>query len=1509
MARSEEIAKLTASLSLDNQSFIKELSNIKKQSRNLSKDFDVATKSIENAENKMEAYATALNKGEKAIESNSKKLEMQTKQYDDLFKKVEKQVKAYEELKNELNDAETALSKINKTSNLEAYSKQEKAVNDLRKALENKGELIQKNSHKLQQYSTDIDKTTNDMKKLENSMNDIKSSMASIDGDNPLEELSNSSDEANSTISDVVSSLVELTGVSKITAAAIATVFTKGAISGAIEYDNAITTLRISLGLAEEEANSFYKEIKDIADNGYSLEGATEAATILEKRFNLTNKETKYLAQSMELLNGMGYDYNNTVRFMTSAVNDWGMTHSEALDMIIAGEQTGMNISQDWLDTLVEYTPILSTLGIEAKDTFLLIDEAINATGMNTDQATDMVKEFLLTLTDGSTTSKDAFKDLGINIDDLKKQIDDGSITTIDAMKKVSQAIMDVGDDTERARLLKEIFKGTVEYGSEGVIQAWANLGDEVINTSGAMDEAKQAYEESYAAMQQDLSNSWKELSQTIGSKVLPKLTDVMEFTNNTIKILSFLPSAFTYLGNDIDNVFEGMRGKFYEFILGVGSGMADFADTIGMDEMADSLREWGKSIDEEHKALSQRIKERNEENERLNTEFSEYLNDIWGTVGDNIPSELKTKFTADTTDVESKIESFKNLTLEEKTMVLNCNDIPAKERINYFNSLSIEDKQALIDADPSGALGVMALWDSLSPDQKTAIINGDATLAMNCISTWNSLDPEEKTAVLKGNNSHAISAINRVNSSKTPDKNTSINAKDNASSVIDTVNDKKVKNKSFTITGVFKTIGNAVSNFFGGKGSKSAYTNQGKSIPSEYSVSSTLLSENTNSNPLENQGTNSPSLPNPLPRATQKTPIANKGSNISDSIKYNIEMLTELENRIKMVTNSLSALDTKMEQAVGSEKIKYLQEQNKLYEEQKKIQKELEDTLNKQRNYYKSVLNSKGFNFTSDGNFTNYEEKLASMEKYVESLEKSAKSAQDALSKVDSNSKNKSSLEKKAEAAQSKYETEKDKLDEVKKYLQAYIDVQMTELPKCKEEWDKLNNSIVENNNEIKKLEREKWTLNIESQWTVLNQDLDKINNQLEMIDVLMENAFGNDKSKLIAEKISLLEKQKSELASNLSYLKSIQSELSRKLTGYGFKFDSNGNISNYVDQLNKLKETSTEFDDAKKLVDAYLDLFLDKIPDVEKEIVGLQNAIKDSYKEQLEITKDIESKITEVYKKQLEERKDIIDKELKARVDLLEKEKKAYNDARKEADYNKDYNKQMETIADLEKQIDILSRDNSLSGQKKLQELMKQLTAEQEKLQEMVQDKMDEQVNDMFDKESDRLEQEADKVKENLDDKYSDEKLQQIVKDTLSSGIFVGVNGEIQELQSALLNFTDKFGDGLSITGDLIKSELISNLEVAIDTFKDLDRIMSNLDLGKYNNSINLDYSSVKFNPPSNEGYIKNDNTKNITVNMNKPLIEVSGNVDHDVVKDLEKAAIKIKNDIISELARSVI
>ena len=70
------------------------------------------------------------------------------------------------------------------------------------------------------------------------------------------------------------------------------------------------------------------------------------------------------------------------------------------------------------------------------------------------------------------------------------------------------------------------------------------------------------------------------------------------------------------------------------------------------------------------------------------------------------------------------------------------------------------------------------------------------------------------------------------------------------------------------------------------------------------------------------------------------------------------------------------------MESAVGTNKINYLKEQNELYKEQVQLQRELEEALKSQQATYKNYLQGKGFNFNSDGNLTNYEEKLIAMKK-----------------------------------------------------------------------------------------------------------------------------------------------------------------------------------------------------------------------------------------------------------------------------------------------------------------------------------------------------------------------------------------------------------------------------------------------------------------------------------------------------------------------------------------------
>ena len=664
MSREKEIAQLRTTLSLDTGDFEKELKSVTKQTTGLKRSFDIANKAIENAEDKVEATTIAISKGEKAMDSMNKKLEMQKKRYNDLKSTVDNQANSYEKLSQELSEAEQELLKLEsaENKNKKAIKNQEDAIKELREELAKKAQLLDTNINKLQAYSNNIDKTENDITGLGDQLSKLKNSLNEEPGNGGLDKLKDLASEAGMNLN-----LLELGA--KGAALAIATVVTKKIIDSAVSYDKAITDLRITMGLTEESAKDLYNKINDISDGGYSIEGISNSVKILEQRFNLSADETKNLAQGMEILNKYGYENKDVVRFMTSAVNDWGMNYEEALDYILTGEQKGLNISEDWMDTLVEYTPILSTLGLTGQDVFALISEGVKATGLDTDKAADMVKEFFLTLTDGSTTSKDAFKELGINIDTLKNQIDNGSITSAEAMQKVMKAIMKVGDETEQARLLQEIFKGTIEYGSIGVVEAWANMEQGVVDTKGAIDEAKQAYEGSYEAMQQDLTQSWDELTQNIGSAVLPSLLDIVKALN-TIPFHMELAGTQMSMSWDwviahLSNAWYGFNGVFQEVLISIMQAIESASRAMGMDEVAQSMSTNIDKMKGKHDELVEKIKT-NEETINTNSDrLGKLWNETWsGNLAENrntfrtIMGEIDSEAKKTNTNVSTSLDS-----------------------------------------------------------------------------------------------------------------------------------------------------------------------------------------------------------------------------------------------------------------------------------------------------------------------------------------------------------------------------------------------------------------------------------------------------------------------------------------------------------------------------------------------------------------------------------------------------------------------------------------------------------------------------------------------------------------------------------------------------------------------------------------------------------------------------------------------------------------------------------
>lgn len=565
---------------------------------------------------------------------------------------------------------------------------------------------------------------------------------------------------------------------------------------------------------------------------------------------------------------------------------------------------------------------------------------------------------------------------------------------------------------------------------------------------------------------------------------------------------------------------------------------------------------------------------------------------------------------------------------------------------------------------------------------------------------------------------------------------------------------------------------------------------------------------------------------------------------------------LSELENEYKSISNTLDFIDKKSESFYGSEKISFLKEQVNLLEQQKNKLHEMANTYREQINIYKGELVNFGFAFDDLGNVKNIDEVL-------------------------NNLVNSSDFEK------------------AKDILKEYLDIQNDKLPQASRDWWDLENAIKDTLDSVEKLNREQKLFATNNKLLELTDHYDGISNAIDMLEAKEENFYGKDRLDIISQKIDLLEQQKNKLHEIADTYREQLGIYREDLSKYGFTFDASGNISDIDEVLNKHKN-SVEFKKIKELVEEYLDIQKNKIPDASKEWWNLENAIKDAYKEQLNITKEIEDKITEIYKKQIKDRIEAMNSETDKKVENLKKQKDAYNKYREEVNYKDEYEEKLANINDIQKQLDIAMRDTSLQGQKKVQELQKLLADAQKELDKYTQQKIDSDINDAFDKEMDRIEEANKNAIEKLEKEWSDSKIAEMVSQAISSGIFEGIDGKVSGLQDAMLEFAEETGELFGVMGTVIKSELISNLDIAMSTFKDLGNIIKNLDLEKFSTL------SSGFNVNMNAMPSMASSASSIV--LNAPMINIEGDVNKDVVEDLKSFSDKLVNDVINKISSSI-
>jgi len=455
-------------------------------------------------------------------------------------------------------------------------------------------------------------------------------------------------------------------------------------------------------------------------------------------------------------------------------------------------------------------------------------------------------------------------------------------------------------------------------------------------------------------------------------------------------------------------------------------------------------------------------------------------------------------------------------------------------------------------------------------------------------------------------------------------------------------------------------------------------------------------------------------------------------------------------------------------------------------------------------------------------------------------------------------------------------------------------------------------------------------------SRYKTLEDAITNVNNALDMNKQLQEIKTGQDRVKLIEQEVSLLNQKKQSLEALQAEQRRERAELENTLRNQGFNIDGQGLVNNYSKILNSKQNWANSasgeekerrkqiVEDLKNTVDKYTELVHNSMASTLKDITAIEKEVQDVRRSQISQVQEIEKQYNDMYKKMVDERINAINKEKDARIKSIQDARNEYSKANDEEDFNKQLNKEQQTLLQLQAQIQSAQRDTSRAGQAKLQALINEAKAQESAIDEMVLQRQRKLNEDMFQEQEDNINNLADEQIKQLQETFSETNIAKIVAKALESGVITDINNKVVSLKDFYLTWSEQFGSGLSIISDQIETEFVAGLDTALSTVKDLSTALKDLnaiDFGNVNTGSfktltdllgSIDISSILPSikssvvlPEATTSTIKATSKDGVGINISfDNLINVTGDIG-ELGEDSISKMTQIAKDAVSELS----
>ena len=239
-----------------------------------------------------------------------------------------------------------------------------------------------------------------------------------------------------------------------------------GAIKDGMKSELTRDLFQAQTGVTEAQAKTFGLAAGEAYANafGESVGGNLSTGKIaLQNDLVDADANAREIQKIVEQLDGvstiLGEEIPSVARAAGKAVQTgFAADVTDAFDLMVQGSYIGLNVSEDMLDSIIEYGVQFESVGLTGAEAMGLMSQAVKNGARDTDLAADAIKEFSLKVVDGSTASAEAYQALGMDAEDMTRRFAEGGDSARDAMTELLPAIQNMTDPVAKTAVATGLF-------------------------------------------------------------------------------------------------------------------------------------------------------------------------------------------------------------------------------------------------------------------------------------------------------------------------------------------------------------------------------------------------------------------------------------------------------------------------------------------------------------------------------------------------------------------------------------------------------------------------------------------------------------------------------------------------------------------------------------------------------------------------------------------------------------------------------------------------------------------------------------------------------------------------------------------------------------------------------------------------------------------------------------------------------------------------------------------